>query len=134
MAIEMKDWKWFGNAGHFICGKWCRFHLCTQVGKYLVSSVGQYIHPGVVAMKYGVWSEKNEHLYLKENYPGDDIGYQRKFESMVFSCSGRVCEEEGCDCGMPLIEDFTELDILGCNSAREATTNHMQLCEKCSKL
>ena len=33
--------KWFGSPGHFICSFDCRFHLCTQVGDYLVSTVGE---------------------------------------------------------------------------------------------
>jgi hypothetical protein len=35
--------RWFGHAGHFICAEWCRFHLCTQVGPYLISTVGEYV-------------------------------------------------------------------------------------------
>ena len=37
----VSKWKWFGHAGHFICGTHCRFHPPTQVGKYLISTVGE---------------------------------------------------------------------------------------------
>jgi len=39
--IPESKWKWFGDAGHFICSQWCQFHLCTLVGKYLISTVGK---------------------------------------------------------------------------------------------
>ena len=41
MAINPNNWKWFGSPGHFNGGAWCRFHLCTQVGKYVISTVGE---------------------------------------------------------------------------------------------
>ena len=41
-VTKPQDWKWFRHPGHFICARWCRFHLCTQVGKWLVSTVGEY--------------------------------------------------------------------------------------------
>ena len=40
--IEEKEWKWYGNAGHFIGSNSCRFHLCTEIGDFLVSTVGDY--------------------------------------------------------------------------------------------
>ncbi len=43
--IPESKWEWFGNAGHFMCSQWCRFHLCTKVGPWLVSTVGEYVHP-----------------------------------------------------------------------------------------
>jgi hypothetical protein len=43
--IPVHNWKWFGSAAHFICGRWCRFHLATQVGRYLISTVGEFVHP-----------------------------------------------------------------------------------------
>ena len=43
--IPKEDWKWFGSPGHYICSRWCRFHLCTLVGQYIVSTIGEYVHP-----------------------------------------------------------------------------------------
>ena len=43
--IPVSDWIWFGTPGHFICANYCRFHLCTRVGDYLVSTVGEYVPP-----------------------------------------------------------------------------------------
>lgn len=37
-----ENWRWCGHAHHFIGANSCRFHLCTWVGDYLVSTVGDY--------------------------------------------------------------------------------------------
>lgn len=120
------QWKWFGSPGHFICAKWCRFHLCTQVGKFLVSTIGEYVHP-----RHGKGSEKDEQKWLELNWPGEDIGYGRKYETMVFR-TGKPCTLPGCMCGQPVI-DGVELDSRGCNTRQEANANHIELCEKWDK-
>jgi hypothetical protein len=122
--VEQKDWKWFGFSGHFICGRWCRFHMCTQVGEYLVSTVGAYVHPS----KSG-GSERIEAEWLKDNWPGEEVGAGRKYETMVFA-AGSPCTEPDCNCGQPRLKDPSELDFAGCNTAREATENHMRMCTK----
>jgi hypothetical protein len=124
--IDKKDWKWFGTAGHFICGQWCRFHMATQVGKYFISTVGQYVHP-----RHSRGSEMNEREWLKENWPGEDVGYQRKYETMVF-LAGEPCLDAQCGCGMPTISG-SDLDFAGYNNAGDATTGHLAICEKWSK-
>lgn len=127
MPTHGGDWKWFGNAGHFICGQWCRFHLTTQVGTYLVSTVGEYVHP-----HHGAGSEQGEAEWLKKNWPGEDIGYGRKYETMVFR-AGNPCDSPRCGgCGLPQI-DGAELDCNGYNNAGDATRGHMALCEKWAK-
>ncbi len=84
------DWEWFGNAGHFMCARWCRFHLCTKVGNYLISTVGEYVHPC-----HGMGNDAKEAKWLEENYPGEDIGANRKYETMVF-LAGERCVSVGC--------------------------------------
>jgi hypothetical protein len=117
------DWKWFGNAGHFICGQWCRFHLTTQVGPYLISTVGEYVHP-----RHSQGSERTEAEWLKKNWPGEEIGFGRKYETMVFR-AGKPCDSPKCGCGLPEI-DGSELDGNGYNNAKDATEGHMALCRK----
>ena len=124
--ISQSEWKWFGNAGHFICASWCRFHLCTQVGKYLISTVGEYVHP-----RHGAGSEQVEVQWLKKNWPGEDIGAGRKYETMVF-LAGEPCRSIECGCGMPSI-DGHDMDSLGYNTASEATQGHIKLCLKYAK-
>jgi hypothetical protein len=108
-TIPQKDWIWYGNAGHLICGQWCRFHLTTKVGNYLVSTVGAYIHP-----QRSQGNEQTEAEWLKTNWPGEDIGFGRKYETMVFKAGD-------------------ELDMCGYNTAGDAARGHLSLCVKWSK-
>jgi hypothetical protein len=140
MATAKKDWKWFGHAAHFICGHSCRFHLATQVGDYLISTVGEYwperpsreIHAKYEDLK---WLESNGHklgddfdnAYMKR-FGYETIGCDRKYETMVFK-AGAMCKAKDCGCGLPEIAS-SELDFEGYNDAGSATKGHMELCEK----
>ena len=117
------DWEWFGSAGHFICGQWCRFHLTTKVGPWLISTVGEYVHP-----RHSGGSELKEDEWLKENWPGEDIGCDRKYETMVFR-AGEPCE---CGCGMPRIDGGEERNCAGYNDAKSAREGHIKMCENYS--
>lgn len=135
------DWKWFGNAGHLIVAQWCRFHLCTQVGDHLVSTVGEYwperptreIHAQVHDPR---WLTSNRHLkgdafdaaYMKR-FDFEEIGCGRKYETMVFATGG-VCAAEGCNCGMPIPASWSEIDSDAYNDAGSATRGHIAMCEK----
>jgi hypothetical protein len=124
--IPQSEWVWYGDPGHFICGRWCRFHLTTKVGAYLVSTVGAYVHP-----QRSMGSEQVEAEWLKKNWPGEDIGLDRKYETMVFH-AGPECKLKDCNCGIPMISG-EELDMLGYNTAGEAAKGHLALCKKWSK-
>ncbi len=119
---KYQDWEWYGNPGHFLCSRWCRFHLTTKVGPWLVSTVGEYVHPRHSG------SEPKEAEWLKDNWPGEDIGYNRKYETMVFR-AGEPCMAEGCGCGLPQI-DGTECSSAGYNDAKAAKEGHMRLCQE----
>ncbi len=123
VIIPQSEWEWFGTPGHFICGHWCRFHLCTKVGGWLISTVGAYVHPG-----YGGGTEIREREWLNENWPGEDIGVNRKYETMVFRC-GERCVVKKCGCNMPEIVGSEE-DSRGYNVAGEAAVGHLELCLK----
>ena len=141
--IPQNKWKWFGNAGHFIGGNHCRFHLCTQVGKYLVSTVGQLwwerssreIHAKIYDPQ---WFAENKHLkgdefdhaYLRK-FGYEEIGCDRRFETMVFR-AGQPCTAKGCKCGLPVING-SDLDFLGYANADHATKGHLKLCKKWAK-
>lgn len=121
--IQPDQWEWFGNVGHFICGQWCRFHLTTKVGPWLVSTIGEYVHP-----RRSMGSEQTEIEWLRDNWPGEDIGYNRKYETMVFH-AGDPCSAPGCNCGMPTISGDEEVSE-GCNDAKAATEGHMRFCRQ----
>jgi len=136
------EWEWFGHAGHFICGHMCRFHLCTRVGGYLISTVGELwfdkrsreIHAEIHDPK---WFKKNCHrkgddfdaAYMKR-FGFETVGYDRLYETMVFRV-GKPCTTKDCGCGLPSI-DGHELDFAGYNRADEATRGHYAMCERWS--
>jgi len=41
-AIAPEKWEWFGHAGHFIHADRCVFHLHTHIGRWCISTVGEY--------------------------------------------------------------------------------------------
>ena len=102
-------WKWYGKPMHFIGGNECRFHLATDLGNgYVVSTVGEY-------------QPKNDGVV-------QTIGYERKYETMVFASKGE-CK---CGCGQPGIKP-SELAFEGYNDAKAATRGHMALCKEWAK-
>ena len=115
--INPRDWKWFGFPGHFILSSRCKFHLTTQVGNKLVSTVGALT--------------AKEHLGDMEISEFDDVGLGRKFETMVFH-AGTPCDFESCNCGLPEI-DGCELHMMGANDADVAQRNHFLCCEWASE-
>ena len=121
MKYPHDQWEWYGNAGHFICGRWCRFHLCTKIGPFVVSTVGEYVHP-----MRSKGSEMTESLWLADNQWGEEIGSGRKFETMVFRHDGASCQ---CGCGLPN-HDGHDLDSRGYNTPADARAGHMAMCEK----
>lgn len=131
--MSAADWKWFGNAGHLCVSSECRFHLCTQIGGYLVSTVGEWL-PGessreIVAKSRGVTLEgrgdAREASFMRQiGY--QEIGCGRKYETMVFRTDGGAC---GCGCGLPTVS-FSEIDSDGYNDAGAATAGHMAMCAK----
>lgn len=42
--IPIAEWKWSGQAGHQCVSNYCRYHLTTVVGIYIISTVGDW-HP-----------------------------------------------------------------------------------------
>lgn len=138
MIILESDWRWFGCAGHLIVSANCRFHLCTQVGDYLVSTVGEYFPDDSVreslAQSRGVVlkgrGDERRADYMKK-IGFEEIGYKRLYETMVFRVTGEVCHRPECACGLPEV-NYSELDMDGYQTAGAATLGHMALCRKYS--
>jgi len=142
VSTNGKGWRWFGHAGHLIVGEWCRFHLTTHVGDYLVSTVGEYwpersvreIHAEV---QDAAWLRKNQVLkgdafdaaYMKR-FGFATIGSDRVYETMVFRAGKKRCDDPKCKCGLPIPTDWGELDFAGYNNAGTATKGHRKLCRK----
>lgn len=136
----MDEWRWYGNAGHFICSSDCRFHLTTEVGRFLVSTVGQYLPDSAVreitSKSRGVFLEgrgdAREADYMKK-LGFEEIGLGRTFETMVFKLGTTRCTRPDCDCGLPDVADWGGVVQEGYNDAGSATRGHMKLCAKYAK-
>lgn len=102
---EREPRKYFGNAAHFIGGESCRFHIATQIGDALISTVGEYR------------SRESEEM--------QEIGYNRFFETMVFRVNGQC----GCGCGLSM-HTGRELDFAGYMTADGANAGHEAMCQK----
>ena len=133
-----KNWKWFGKAGYCCIGQYCRFHLTTQVGDFLVCTIGEYMPPEsmveiineVKKLNLQGKGDDREADFLKKN-GYEDVSCGNKYESVVY-LAGAPCKEKGCLCGMPEIAGAV-LDGRRYNTAGEATEGHMELCEDWDK-
>ena len=116
--IPVERWRWFGDAGHFICAYRCKFHLCTQVGKFLISTVGK-----MAALE----APPNSGTY-------EEIGCFRLYETLVFKLGKERCSGNACNCGLPRPSDWCEIDGNGYNNAGDANKGHLELCRKYAKV
>lgn len=133
--IPKEKWEWFGLSGHFILGHKCQFHLCTKVGRYLVSTVGQYLPDEGVREIYaksrgvdleGIGDDREADYMKKIGY--EEIGCGRTFETMVFK-AGKRCRVKDCMCLQPSLAS-SEKDFEGYNTAGEAQAGHLKMCLK----
>jgi hypothetical protein len=108
--ISQAEWVWYGYAGHLIVGKRCAYHLCTRIGKYLISTVGHYLP--------------------KQNDKIETIGAGDKsfFETFVFNCDG---EEES---GDPKILSYEQMDSERYEKSIEAERGHRAFCLKYAEM
>ena len=88
---------------HFIGAHECLFHMGTSVGKFIVSTVGDYRPRGLGTTQ-------------------KEIGYGRTYETYVFNWHG---DQE--ECGRPRLTDLSEIDSLSANSDAEAAANHAEM-------
>jgi hypothetical protein len=137
--ISKEDWKWFGHAAHLIVGQDCRFHLATEVGTFLISTVGEYLPDSQVretlAISRGIKltgrGDARQSDYM-EKIGYEEVGYGRKYETMVFAIES-YCIKNDCNCGIPIPLNWSELDPRGYNSAKDATVGHRKICLKYAK-
>ena len=128
------------HPAHLIVGHNCRFVLATYVGKYIVSTVGEYwpdrvvreIHAEVHDPK---WLIENKHLkgdyfdsaYFKK-FGYETIGVGRTYETMVFEA-----KKSKIKCCPYRIISGKDLDFGSYNKPEEAFKGHLKLCKKWSK-
>lgn len=92
--------------GHLIVSESCEWFRTTDVGRYRISSIGEYVAPAIVEPTRGRFTE---------------IGYNRLYETMVFRLSDIICT---CGCDAPEIHDWSEVAFRGYNSRTEAEEGH----------
>jgi hypothetical protein len=102
------DWIWYGHPAHFIGAKDCNFRQATEVGNYIVSTVGDY-RPALLG-------DKQERL----GYQDDSF-----YETMVFK-KGAMCD---CGCGEHRIE-HPEIEGERYATALQAREGHLRYCRE----
>lgn len=133
--IPKSDWEWYGTAGHLCVGRFCQFHLCTLVGPWLVSTVGEYVPDAMTRELFAKFrgielqGKGDERYYDWMNKNGfEEIGYMALYETMVFR-AGAPCTAPECNCGMPELIG-SDLDCNRYKRRDEATKGHVATCEK----
>lgn len=141
--MKKENWIWMPHAAHLIVGDKCQFHLATYVGKYIVSTVGEYwpergvreIHAQVHDPK---WLDENKHLmgdyfdsaYMKR-FGFEEIGAYRKYETMVFKA--KRSKEKECKACIYVMISGEDGDFMGYDTAEEAYKGHLKMCKKWSQ-
>ena len=110
-AIPESEWVWHGTPGHFICSPDCLFHMTTEIGGVLVSTVGEH------------------HPHPRKDKP-ESVGLGRLYETMVFPITNRCALVECGACGHPDCEYGEPLDFAGYNTRKGARLGHMEMCRK----
>ena len=131
--IPKDEWIWMPHPAHLIVAHDCRFHLATKVGKYIVSTVGEYFPDSdvreIIAQSRGIelkgiGDERRSDCLKKIGYV--EIGYGRRYETMVFTAKKNP-KSGGC-CPW-IVRNHTELECEGYNDPGEAYLGHLQMCE-----
>lgn len=119
-AVPISKWIWLGYPQHFCAAKDCRFHMATIVGKYVISTVGDYHPPRVVQ-----GDEGPDRMQPTEKPETIGAGPDSFYETFVFRCDGLG----QCGCCAAI----TSMDVLDgprTATAVEAQKCHMEMCRK----
>ena len=110
--IPVYKWKWQGHPGHFISANKCMFRMSTVVGKYLISTIGEY-YPNLGNTR-------------GEEVVREPIGYDGQYyETYIFTVG-----ESEMECGCAQVSDWCEIDGKRTSTAKEANLTHMEMCYK----
>lgn len=127
------------HPAHFICSYDCKFFLATKVGKYIVSTVGEYFPDSQIREIFA--SSRNIKLEGKGDERKSD--YMKKIGFEELHCGGWLYEtyvfksikmpENGCKSCPFKIEIGSNIDQNVYKTGDEAFKGHYKLCEKYSK-
>lgn len=130
-----------GHPAHFICARDCKFFMATKVGKYIISTVGEYLPDYQIREIYAdsrgieLKGKGDARLadYMKK-IGFEDIGLDRKYETMVFKAVKSETKGKHACPGCPFqIESGSNLDEEYYNTAKDAYEGHYKLCNKWAK-
>jgi len=133
--MNKDKWIWMPHPGHFVCARDCRFFLNTYVGKYIVSTVGEYLPDAPVREIFaesrgislkGKGDERLADYMKKIGY--EEIGCDRKYETMVFPA--QKSQHKCCPYEM---SSATNVDFDNYNSSEKAFSGHYKMCRKWAK-
>lgn len=110
-AVPPAKWIWLPHPGHLCVAFDCNFRMATVVGKYLVSTIGEYYPPPA-----------------RDTKKPTEIGYGRLYETMVFE-AGK--DHSDC-CGFGQASG-SELEMEPYNTALDARAGHLAMCRKWAK-
>ena len=124
-SMAKKDaWKWYGNVGHYYESHLLRFHMCTVVGNYYISTIGD-LRRDIVASDD---PKRSSPLEIDTVYePSIRWEGGALYETVVFITEGGMCE---CGCGMPEYDYTDRIEHVPHNTRGEANEAHMAICEK----
>jgi hypothetical protein len=92
--------RYLGRAGHVIVSRDCQFHIHTHIGKWCISTVGEYYPRSIPS-----------------DGPPEPIGSGRVYETMVFNLRSRE-------------NRWANVDFAGYNDMRKAEEGHEEMCRK----
>jgi len=132
--MNKNKWIWMPHAGHFLLGNKCQFRLNTYVGKYIVSTVGEYLPDEGIReilnktrnLELQGMGDEREADFLKKN-GWEKVGYNRKYETMVFKA-----KKSNFKC-CPFTIKLGEIEMNGYNDAESAYRGHLKMCNKYAK-
>ncbi len=135
MKEKKNNWIWMPHPAHFICARDCKFFLATKVGKYIVSTVGEYLPNSAVQeifnetrnLKLEGKGDEREADFLKKN-GFEEIGLDRTYETMVFKA--QKMQKDGCGSCPYRIDVKKEADFMGYNDGKSAYKGHLKFCRK----
>ncbi len=132
-----ENWIWMPHPGHFIGAHDCKFHLNTYLGNgYSVSTIGEYWPDSEVRKIYAKCrrieiegrGDDWDRDYMKK-IGFEDIGFNRKYETMVFPAA----KTKDDSCCSYRINPSAEMATKGYNDPKAAYEGHMKMCEEWDK-
>ncbi len=138
--ITKDKWIFMPHPAHFILARDCKFFLATKIGKYIVSTVGEYwpdyrvrkIYEQTRGIKVEGMGDEYDRNYRK-TYGYEDLsigGY--KYETMVFLAK-KTQGKNKCEACPYVIDSGHNLDMDRYKTPKEAFKGHYKMCNKYAK-